>query len=142
MSPRSRHIPKIADHIANYLNTPDIVFVQEIQDDSGSRDDGVVSANKTLAALVSAIAKAGNGVKYEFTNIPPLNNVDGGKPGSNIRVAYMWVERCGRHCPFSDHIYNIRWRPERVSLVSNSRIGNATESTAVIKDKDGKLSLR
>lgn len=89
MSPRSRHIPRIADHIANYLNSPDIVFVQEIQDDSGSSDNGVVSANKTLGALVKAIARAGDGVKYDFVNVPPLNNVDGGKPGTNIRVAYL-----------------------------------------------------
>lgn len=89
MSPRSRHIPKVADHIVNYLNAPDIMFVQEIQSDSGSRNDGVVSADKTLAALVHAIEKAGNGVKYEFINIPPQDNQDGGKPGSNIRVAYL-----------------------------------------------------
>ena len=89
MSPRSHHIPRIANHIVHYLNMPEIMFLQEIQDDSGTRDDGVVSANKTLSALVSAIAKASGGVKYEFINISPLNNVDGGQPGSNIRVAYL-----------------------------------------------------
>ena len=66
MSPRSNHIPRIADHIANYLNAPDIVFVQEIQDDSGSRDDGVVGANRTLSNLAKAISKASGGVKYDF----------------------------------------------------------------------------
>ena len=89
MAPRSNHIPRIADHIANYLNTPDIVFVQEIQDDSGSRDDGVVSANQTLLNLARAIWRASGGVKYDFVNVPPVNNMDGGKPGSNIRVAYL-----------------------------------------------------
>lgn len=89
MTPRSHHIPKIADHIANYLNSPDIVFVQEISDDSGAADNGVVSANKTLSALTKAIAHASDGVHYDFINIPPVNNMDGGKPGSNIRVAYL-----------------------------------------------------
>ena len=89
MTPRSRHIPKIADHITNYLNTPDIMFVQEISDDSGSADDGTVSANKTLTALVNAISHASGGVEYDFIDIPPVDNVDGGKPGSNIRVAYL-----------------------------------------------------
>lgn len=79
-----RHISKIANHITNYLNTPDIMFVQEISDDSGSADDGVVSANKTLSALVKAIAHASNGVKYEFVNIAPINNMDSRKPRSNI----------------------------------------------------------
>ncbi|GJE96590.1 DNase I-like protein [Phanerochaete sordida] len=122
MSPRSHHIPKIADHIANYLHTPDIVFVQEISDDSGAADNGVVSANKTLAALTKAIAQASGGVHYEFINIPPENNMDGGKPGSNIRVAYLW-------------------RPEKVSLVPGSHIGKATEATEVVKNSEGRLSL-
>ena len=39
-SPGSDTLPKIADHIANYLNSPTIVFLQEIQDDDGSKDDG------------------------------------------------------------------------------------------------------
>lgn len=89
LSPRSHHISNVADHIVNYLNAPDIMFVQEIQSDSGSKNDGVVSANKTLEALVSAIAKVGKGIKYTFINIPPQDNQDGGKPGSNIRVAFL-----------------------------------------------------
>ena len=90
MSPRSHHIPEIAKHMSEYLHIPDIVFVQEIQDDSGPRNDGVVSANKTLAALTSAIKKA-SGVQYEFVNINPEDNKDGGAPGGNIRVAYLYV---------------------------------------------------
>lgn len=90
MSPRSRHIPRISEHIADYLHTPDIVFVQEIQDDSGPRNNGVVSANKTLKALADAIEKA-SGVKYHFVNIDPEDNKDGGAPGGNIRVAYLSV---------------------------------------------------
>ena len=93
MSPRSHHIPKIAAHIANHLHTPDIVFVQEIQDDSGPRNDGVVSANKTLRALAQAIKKASGGVEYEFVNVEPEDNKDGGAPGGNIRVAYLFVFR-------------------------------------------------
>ncbi|THH01613.1 hypothetical protein EW026_g1134 [Hermanssonia centrifuga] len=88
----------------------------------GSSDNGVVSANKTLGALTKAIAKASGGVQYEFVNVPPLNNMDGGKPGSNIRVAYLW-------------------RPEKVSLVPGYTTGNATQPTEVIHEKDGKLAL-
>ncbi len=94
MSPRSQHISRIADHIVNHLHSPDIVFVQEIQDDSGSRDDGTVSANKTLAALVRAISKEqkilfGDHWEYQYVNIDPENNQDGGIDGGNIRVAYL-----------------------------------------------------
>ncbi|KAI0090862.1 DNase I-like protein [Irpex rosettiformis] len=122
MSPRSHHISKVANHIANYLNAPDIMFLQEIQSDSGSTDNGIVTANKTLKALTNAIERARKGVRYEFVNIEPEDNVDGGKPGSNIRVAYLW-------------------RPERVSLVGGSPRGNATQATEAIKGKDEKLSL-
>ncbi|KAI0360124.1 DNase I-like protein [Trametes cingulata] len=121
MSPRSHHIPSIASHIAEYLHTPDIVFVQEIQDDSGSRNDGVVSANKTLRTLVNAIKKASGGVEYEFVNVEPEDNKDGGKPGGNIRVAYLW-------------------RPERVSLIPGT-IGNATVATHPVVDDEGNVEL-
>ena len=91
MNPRSYHIPKIASHIVQHLHTPDIVFVQEIQDDSGPRNDGVVSANRTLSTLVNAIKRASGGVEYDFVNIEPEDNKDGGQPGGNIRVAYLFV---------------------------------------------------
>ena len=88
MAPNSSHIPIVADHIANYLNTPDIMFVQEIQDDSGPTDDGVVSANLTLTTLVNAIQEK-SGILYSFVDIVPINNQDGGQPGGNIRQAYL-----------------------------------------------------
>jgi len=88
MAPNSTHIPVVANHIAKYLNTPDIMFVQEIQDDSGTTDDGVVSANLTLATLVNAIRKE-SGILYSFIDIAPVDNQDGGQPGGNIRQAYL-----------------------------------------------------
>ncbi|TBU49836.1 DNase I-like protein [Dichomitus squalens] len=121
MNPRSYHIPKIASHIAHHLHTPDIVFVQEIQDDSGPRNDGVVSANRTLRALVNAIKRASGGVEYEFVNVEPEDNKDGGQPGGNIRVAYLY-------------------RPEKVSLVPGS-IGNATLPTVPLLDREDNVEL-
>lgn len=123
MGPRSHHQSKIAEHILDFLNAPNIVFVQEIQDDSGTKNDGTVSANRTLGALTKAISKASSGqVQYEFVDIPPENNMDGGQPGGNIRVAYLY-------------------RPEKISLVPGSRIGNATEATEAVIDKEGRLTL-
>lgn len=40
LTPKSSWLPSIANHIATYLGTPDIVFVQEIQDDSGVTNNG------------------------------------------------------------------------------------------------------
>ena len=88
MAPNSSHIPVVANHIAKYLNTPDIMFIQEIQDDSGPTDDGVVSANLTLTTLVNAIQKE-SGILYSFTDIAPVDKQDGGQPGGNIRQAFL-----------------------------------------------------
>lgn len=85
----SSYLPDIAYHIAYYLNSPDLVFLQEIQDNSGETDDGVVSANVTLETLVSAIQDAG-GVSYNYVDIDPINDQDGGVPGGNIRPAYLY----------------------------------------------------
>ncbi|KAK7690827.1 hypothetical protein QCA50_005928 [Cerrena zonata] len=129
MSPRSRHVPLVAKHIVEYLHTPDILFLQEIQSDSGSRDNGVVTANKTLSTLVQAISSAaaqlgasGAPFVYDFVNIPPQNNMDGGKPGSNIRVAYLW-------------------NPNKVSLLPGHVVGSATQNTEVVQSEKGEVNL-
>lgn len=88
MSPKSKHIPVVAEHIGNFLKAPAVVLVQEIQDNSGETNDGTVSANVTLTTLAAAI-KAASGVEYAFIDVPPVNNQDGGAPGGNIRVAYL-----------------------------------------------------
>ena len=95
----------IAAQIVNNLGSPDIIALQEIQDNSGSADNGVVNANQTYQTLINRITAAG-GPTYQFTDLAPANNQDGGQPGGNIRVGYL---------------YN----PNRVTLVPNSvsRIG-------------------
>ncbi|KAL4960531.1 endonuclease/exonuclease/phosphatase family protein [Aspergillus stella-maris] len=89
LTPDSDHIETIANHIATYLNGPAIMILQEIQDSTGATDDGVVSANETLSTLADLIAAAG-GPDYSFTEIPPIDGEDGGEPGGNIRVAYLY----------------------------------------------------
>ena len=79
----------VANHIANFLHTPDIMFVQEIQDNSGPTDDGTVDASQTLSAL-SASVKSQGGVAYSCTEVLPVNDQDGGEPGGNIRPAYLF----------------------------------------------------
>jgi len=49
----------------------------------------VVDANLTLSQLVNNITALG-GVSYEFVDIDPVNNQDGGQPGGNIRQAYLY----------------------------------------------------
>lgn len=80
----------IAEQIVNNLMAPDIIALQEVQDNSGSANDGTVSADVTLQMLVDAIADAG-GPTYSFLDNPFItNNQSGGEPGGNIRVAYLY----------------------------------------------------
>ena len=41
------------------LTSPDIISVEEIQDNDGATDDGVVAADQTLTKLTAAIVAAG-----------------------------------------------------------------------------------
>ncbi|KAL4901707.1 hypothetical protein BDW74DRAFT_69109 [Aspergillus multicolor] len=89
LSPSSDTIEAIANHIANYLNGPAIMCLQEIQDNDGETDDGVVDANVTLSTLAELISAAG-GPDYDFTEIAPIDGENGGAPGGNIRTAYLY----------------------------------------------------
>ncbi|MEO0978031.1 MAG: choice-of-anchor I family protein [Pseudomonadota bacterium] len=87
---------KIAEQIVNNLATPDIIGLQEIQDNSGSVDDGVVSASQTLQLLVDEIDKVDDGLvngslNYAFIdNTFITDNASGGQPGGNIRTAFIY----------------------------------------------------
>ncbi|MDB9309593.1 choice-of-anchor I family protein [Aphanizomenon sp. CS-733/32] len=80
----------IAQQIVNHLKNPDIIGLQEIQDNSGSSNNGIVSASVTLQTLIDAIVTAG-GPTYKFIdNTFITNNTNGGEPGANIRNAYLY----------------------------------------------------
>jgi hypothetical protein len=40
LAPSSSHHPDLANHIVNYMNSPDVMFIQEVQDDNGPTNDG------------------------------------------------------------------------------------------------------
>jgi hypothetical protein len=39
LAPNSSHHSALADHVVNYMRSPDIIFVQEVQDDNGPTND-------------------------------------------------------------------------------------------------------
>ncbi len=80
---------QLASAVVRNLASPDIVALEEIQDNDGARDDGVVAADKTLQKFVDAIKTAG-GPTYEWRQINPENDADGGEPGGNIRQVFMF----------------------------------------------------
>jgi len=80
---------KLAAQIVGSLNSPDVIAVQEIQDNSGTTNDGVTAADRTLSALTDAIAAAG-GPSYEAFDVAPIDGTGGGVPGGNIRNAFLY----------------------------------------------------
>ncbi|KXT06625.1 hypothetical protein AC578_8474 [Pseudocercospora eumusae] len=90
LQPASDNLQAIAEDIVNYMRTPDLLFVQEIQDDNGPTNDAVVDANVTLATLRDAINALSSSTNYSFVDIDPVDDQDGGQPGGNIRVAYLY----------------------------------------------------
>lgn len=79
----------LGQHIAQSLAAPDVLAVEEIQDNDGCTDDGVVAATTTLSTLLNAIKSAG-GPTYSYAEIDPDNDQDGGQPGGNIRQVLLY----------------------------------------------------
>ena len=117
----SGRMARLAQHIATNLQAPAILAVEEVQDNDGCTDDGVVDATTTLDTLVQAIVDAG-GPHYSYVQINPQNDADGGIPGGNIRQAILYD-------------------PGRASFVAGAQgAGDATTATAP-ELEDGKLAL-
>ncbi|CAA9241069.1 MAG: putative large secreted protein [uncultured Corynebacteriales bacterium] len=112
---------QLAAYVVTNLAAPDVLALEEIQDNSGSANDGTVAADQTLAKLVAAIRAAG-GPAYQSRSIDPVDGADGGQPGGNIRVAFLY--RTDRGLSFVD-------RPG----------GTATTPTTVTRDSRGKPHL-
>ncbi|MFJ4876004.1 endonuclease/exonuclease/phosphatase family protein [Streptomyces sp. NPDC088745] len=109
----------LAKAVVENLASPDVVALEEIQDDNGKQNDGTVAAGATVKKFTDAIAAAG-GPAYAWTSIDPENNKDGGEPGGNIRQVFL---------------YN----PARVSLTHRAG-GDATKATGVVRER-GRAAL-
>ena len=82
----------LAEQVVSNLGSPDVIGLQEIQDNTGTEggaDNLDTDATETLQKLVDAIAAAG-GPTYAFADIAPEPNAFGGAPGSNIRNAFLY----------------------------------------------------
>jgi endonuclease/exonuclease/phosphatase family metal-dependent hydrolase len=107
----------LAAQIVTHMRAPDVVSLEEIQDNNGATNDSVVAANITLERLVAAISAAG-GPSYDYRQINPVDDQDGGQPGGNIRVGFIF--RTDRGLAFVD-------RPG----------GDATSPTTVVAGASG-----
>jgi uncharacterized protein len=115
---------RLAEGVVTNLSKPDVVALEEVQDNTGATDNGVVAADQTLTKLTDAIVAAG-GPRYEWREIDPVNDKDGGQPGGNIRVVFLF-------------------NPARVSFVDrgSSSVNRSTTGASVVKSHgDPQLSL-
>ena len=97
-------VDKIANSFINEVHSPDIISLIEVQDNNGGVNDGTVDGVKSGEKLAQRIKSLG-GPDYKYTEIAPVDGKDGGKPGANIRVAYL---------------YN----PKRVTLIGKEKGGS------------------
>ncbi|MFN0074729.1 MAG: lamin tail domain-containing protein [Chloroflexota bacterium] len=110
--------PQLATIIVNNLRSPDILSIEEVQDNNGATGgtgSPVTAADVTLNTLINAITTAG-GPTYVYRQIDPVAHQDGGEPGGNIRVAFL---------------YN----PARVSFVD--RPGGTSTAAATVVNNSG-----
>lgn len=82
-------VDKIAKSFINEVHSPDIITLIEVQDNNGGVNDGTVEGVKSGEKLADRIKSFG-GPEYKYTEVAPIDGKDGGKPGSNIRVAYLY----------------------------------------------------
>ncbi len=94
--------------IVNNLLSPDVILLQEMQDNNGAAGGGVTAGDLTFTNLIAAIANVGGPADYAYVQIDPQNGTDGGQPNGNIRVGYLY----------------------RTSRVTFTPIGAATATTA------------
>ncbi|MEU5881860.1 endonuclease/exonuclease/phosphatase [Spirillospora sp. NPDC047279] len=78
-----------AADIVEGLQSPDLVTVSGVQDNTGPDDDGTVVADQTVAELIAAISAAG-GPAYDWRSIAPRDNSDGGERGANSRIGFLF----------------------------------------------------
>ena len=79
----------LAGLIVDNLRSPDLLAIQEVQDNTGPAPDPSTDASLTWSMLIAAIEDAG-GPTYDYRQINPLFNQDGGEPGGNIRQGFLF----------------------------------------------------
>jgi hypothetical protein len=84
------------DHLASLivtnLRSPEILAIEEVQDNdgvAGGTASTVVDASTAWTRLIAAIQAAG-GPTYQYRQIDPVDDQDGGAPGGNIRVGFLF----------------------------------------------------
>ncbi|MEH2284302.1 MAG: endonuclease [Nostoc sp.] len=117
LDPKDQRFDNIAKIIGNNLNAPDVISLIEIQDNNGPTNDNVVNANQTYQKLIAALKSIGSPA-YEFVDIAPSDDRDGGEPGGNIRVGFLF-------------------KPSRITLAKAPQKGSSLDAVAITQGSNG-----
>lgn len=117
LDPKDRRFDNIAKIILNNLNAPDVISLIEVQDNNGPINDDVVNANQTYQKLIAALENIGS-PRYEFVDIAPSDDQDGGEPGGNIRVGLLF-------------------QPSRITLAKLPKRGGSLDAVAITQSANG-----
>lgn len=79
----------LARAIVSQAGAPDLIALQEIQDDDGAEITPRVTADATYRHLAEAV-RAHRGPAYRWADLPPAAGRDGGQPGGNIRNGFLY----------------------------------------------------
>ena len=103
---------RLAAQVTTNLRAPDVLALEEIQDNNGVQNDGTVDSSTTVRKLVETI-RAEGGPAYEARWVNPTDAADGGAPGGNIRQVLLF-------------------RPERGLAFVDAGTPGATTATSVV----------
>ncbi|HYG46358.1 MAG TPA: Calx-beta domain-containing protein, partial [Allosphingosinicella sp.] len=95
---------ELAGIIANNMNSPDIIIIEEMQDNNGGRENNEPStkgagdgtsptgtdASLSWQMLVDALNAAVPGANYQWVDEAPVYNSEGGQSNGNIRVGFLY----------------------------------------------------
>ncbi|MEH2362233.1 endonuclease [Nostoc sp.] len=117
LDPKDRRFENIAKILVNNLNAPDVISLIEVQDNNGPINDNVVNANQTYQKLIAALGNIGS-PEYNFVDIAPNDDQDGGEPGGNIRVGLLF-------------------QPSQIILAKLPRKGGSLDAVAITEGSNG-----
>lgn len=123
----------LANLIVNHLKAPDLLAVEEVQDNNGATNDAVVDASTTWNMLITAIQNAG-GPTYQYRQIDPSDDQDGGELGGNIRQGFLFrtdrglafVDRSGAGATTANSVVNsggvpqLQYSPGRIDPTNSA----------------------
>ena len=80
---------ELARAVVDRGRSPEVVALQEIQDEDGAEQSSTIAADTTFSALAASIRRVG-GPDYSWADVPPEAGMDGGQPGGNIRNGFLY----------------------------------------------------